>query len=258
MRDNVARDFSTAAAIYEEHAELQRRTGSEMAGLLGALLGAHPAPRVLDAGCGPGALLAAMEKRRPHWQMLGADLAEGMCRTAQEKMERTRIIRADMTQLPLADESLDAILSNAALQWAEDPIRLLMEWRRVLKPGGLIAASTFGPATLQELRAAFESVDSWPHVQTFGTQKEWILLARAAELTPLQTERKVETRSYPSVNALMRHLKAIGARNKRADRRRGLFTPRLLSAVEAAYPMREKKHILASWEIVSFVFRRDA
>ncbi len=257
MRDNIARDFGAAAEYYDAQAELQRRMGADLAGLAGALLSAQPHPVVLDAGCGTGRLLAALARRRPGWKLIGVDLAEGMCAQARHQATSATILCADMGVLPVANGALHGILSTAALQWAEHPAPVFAEWARVLRPGGVAVVSTFGPGTLRELAAAFAAVDGWPHLHPFPTRETLITAAQACGLTPLQVERRMEEMSYPSVAALMRHLKAIGARNKRPDRRRGLFTPRMLSAVESAYVRPVPGSILASWEVLNFVLRRE-
>lgn len=258
MHSAIARDFGAVAAHYDAKAELQRRMGADIAGLAGALLSTQTQPRVLDAGCGTGRLLAALSRRRPSWKLMGIDLAEGMCAEALRQTPNLPILCGDMAALPVADASLHGILSTAALQWSTDPGRVFADWARALVPGGVAIVSTFGPSTLRELEAAFAAVDGWPHLQTFPTRESLMTSARANGLPPLQIERRMEELNYPSVASLMRHLKSIGARNKRPDRRRGLFTPRMLSAVEAAYPREKPGRISASWEVLSFVLRRDA
>ncbi len=259
MRNAISRDFGEAAEAYDSYTELQRRIASDLAALLGALLAnGAPHPRVLDAGCGTGQVLGALSKRRPGWELMGIDLAEGMCQEAKKRAPRATILRADMAAMPIRDGSLNGILSSAALQWSEEPERVFAEWRRLLAPGGVAVTATFGPGTLQELNTAFRAVDSAPHIHAFAPREVLLMAARNAGLVPLQAERRVETPAYASVRDLMHQLKATGARNKRADRRRGLFTPRQMRAVEALYPRDPRGRVLASWEVLSFVFTRPA
>ena len=72
----------------------------------------------------------------------------------------------DAERLPLADGSIDLILSNLMLQWC-DPDRVFAEFRRVLAPNGLLTFTTLGPDTLKELRSAWGQVDSHTHVNQF-------------------------------------------------------------------------------------------
>ena len=52
------------------------------------------------------------------------------------------------------------LFSNLCLQWVEDLPAVFAGFRRVLKPGGLLLVSTFGPDTLFELRGAFAQADA--------------------------------------------------------------------------------------------------
>ncbi len=61
----------------------------------------------------------------------------------------------------------DLVFSNLAMQWCDDVGSVLSEFRRVLKPGGLLVFTTFGPDTLKELRASWQSVDDAVHVNAF-------------------------------------------------------------------------------------------
>ncbi|WP_254491521.1 methyltransferase domain-containing protein, partial [Salmonella enterica] len=74
----------------------------------------------------------------------------------------------DAAALPLADNSVDVIFSNLCLQWVDDLPAVFAGFRRVLKPGGLLVCSTFGPETLVELNEAFAAADDRPHVSRFA------------------------------------------------------------------------------------------
>ena len=74
---------------------------------------------------------------------------------------------ADLEQLPLADDSVDLIYSNAAIQWSNDLDHTFEEFLRVLKPGGLLMFTTFGPDTLKELKASWQKIDDTVHVNPF-------------------------------------------------------------------------------------------
>ena len=96
----------------------------------------------------------------------------------------------------------------------------LAEMRRVLRPGGLLLASSFGPETLQELRAAWAAVDDGVHVNRFVDVHDLGgALQRAGFIEPvLDVDRHVH--HYADVRALMGELKSIGAHNVNAGRSR--------------------------------------
>jgi ubiquinone/menaquinone biosynthesis C-methylase UbiE len=105
---------------------------------------------VLDVACGRGAVLFPAGARvgtRGH--VTGIDLAEGMARATQAEIDRRGIVNAsarqmDAEHLDFADKTFDAVLCGFSLQFFPDLPRALGEFRRVLKPGGTLAVSTWG------------------------------------------------------------------------------------------------------------------
>ena len=131
-------------------------------------------------------------------------------------------VNADARALPLADASVDVLFSNLCLQWVDDVPALFDEFRRVLRPKGYLAISTFGPDTLRELRAAWSQVDRAAHVSRFADiARIGDALMQAGFRDPV-LDAEHFTLTYADAGALMRELKAIGATNADASRARGL------------------------------------
>ena len=80
--------------------------------------------------------------RRTPFVRLGAMLRSGGVSSAGT------YVCADLSSLPFAAGSFDLVWSNLALQWVNDVPRVLAEWRRVLKVGGLAMFATFGARVL--------------------------------------------------------------------------------------------------------------
>jgi len=96
------------------------------------------ARRVLDVGCGNGALFETIGPRR----VVGIDYcAEGLGRTRRQ-FRRTPLVCADATNLPLGDGSVDAVTSQHVIEHLPVYARACVEWRRVLTPGGLLLVLT--------------------------------------------------------------------------------------------------------------------
>jgi malonyl-CoA O-methyltransferase len=143
------------------------------------------------------------------------------------------------------------IFSNLSLQWCNDLGQVLSEFCRVLKPGGLLMFSTFGPDTLKELRESWSKVDQYSHVNAFMDMHDiGDALVRARFANPvMDVERYMLT--YPDLDKLMRDLKNIGAHNVMAGRPHGLTGKGRLRRLIAAYEAYRKEGILpASYEIV--------
>jgi trans-aconitate methyltransferase len=94
--------------------------------------------RVLDLGCGDGALTAQIAALVPGGQVTGIDASEGMIAAAQPKAcQNLRFVRMDINDLSLSAE-FDVAFSNATLHWVKDHQRLYAHVGRLLLPGGRI------------------------------------------------------------------------------------------------------------------------
>jgi len=154
--------------------------------------------------------------------------------------------------LPLADQSVDLLFSNLCLQWCEDLGVVFAEFRRVLRPGGWLLFTSFGPDTLTELRQSWAAVDQAAHVNVFLDMHDVgdAMLAAGFRDPMLDVERF--TLTYRDARQLMRELKAIGAGNAAADRKRGLTGKSRLRDMLAHYErFRGEDGVLpASYEVI--------
>ena len=236
-RQEVQRSFDRAAWRYDAAAVLQSTVRGELLERLG-LVRLAPAV-VLDIGAGTGQATVELKRRYPRSRVIAADLAEGMLREARRRqtwLRRFERIGADAAALPLREASVDLIFSNLMLQWCADPDAVFRECRRVLRPGGLLTFTTFGPDTLVELRRAWASADPGrPHVNPFLDMHDLgDALLRAGLAEPVMDVERF-TLTYAEVRALMHDLKAIGAHNASVGRARGLTGKRTLARMTAAY-----------------------
>jgi ubiquinone/menaquinone biosynthesis C-methylase UbiE len=100
----------------------------------------------LDAGCGSGILARHLVEAGA--RVVGVDAAKEMITVARElasQHEHSQQLRfehiATITQLPLADRSLDGILCSSVLEYVPAPAACLTEFARVLRPGGVLVVS---------------------------------------------------------------------------------------------------------------------
>ncbi len=105
-------------------------------------LGLPEGSMVLDAGCGPGYLLAALS--RFGFKLHGMDGAVGMLRNARALTAETSPDRpvlfeqGDIEHLPYQDESFDLVCSTGVIEYLATDARVLSEFYRVLRPGGYL------------------------------------------------------------------------------------------------------------------------
>lgn len=108
------------------------------------LLDAQPTDHVLEIGFGPGLALEHLAPRLVAGQLLGIDASSTMVRMAARRNRmairsgRVRLRRANAASLPFEDTSLDKIYSIHSLYFWPDPVLVMQEMVRVLKPDGLI------------------------------------------------------------------------------------------------------------------------
>jgi len=255
----VRRSFERAAATYDAAAVLQREVERRM---LERLHCVKLLPSiVLDAGSGTGTGARELVRRYPEAHVIALDIALTMLQAGREPQTwwqrmgigRPRIasVCGDVERLPLKSSSVDLIWSNVTLQWVVDLPGTLKELRRVLRPGGLLMFSTFGPDTLKELRAAFAAADGHTHVNRFIDMHDIGDMMVHARLADPVMDMDYITMTYRTVRDLMRDLKAIGAHNVTVGRPRGLGGRSALAAVEQHYESLRRDGVLpATYEVV--------
>ena len=100
--------------------------------------GLKPGMQVLDVACGPGLVTqCAREIVGPSGRVFGLDPSIGMLREAQ-KGPCGSLVRGIGEQLPFPDQSFDFLSMGYALRHVSDLKRAFLEYRRVLKPGGIV------------------------------------------------------------------------------------------------------------------------
>ena len=248
--------FEKSAGSYDEAAVLQREIGDRLLDRLDYIR-FSPA-RILDVGAGTGYCTQALARQYGKAEVYALDLAHNMLRKAQSSTglwqrlnKRFRYITGDAEQLPLADDSVNMLISNLAIQWCNDLDRVFAEFRRVLAPGGMLLFTTFGPDTLKELRASWGAVDEVTHVNQFYDMHDIgdaLLRHRFAEPV-MDTE--YLTMTYRDAMTLMKDLKQLGAHNVTRGRSRHLTSKAQLKRMLQAYEQFRRDGLLpASYEVV--------
>lgn len=248
--------FEKSAAFYDDAAVLQREVASRMLERLD-FIRLEPAT-ILDVGAGTGFCSHHLGQRYGSAQVYVLDFALNMLKRAKENAgwwqrfrHRYEFIAGDAEQLPLADGSVDMLVSSLAIQWCNDLDRVFAEFRRVLAPGGMLMFTTFGPDTLKELRTSWSTVDSEVHVnQFFDMHDIGDALMRHGFAEPVMDTEYI-TMTYRDAMTLMKELKQIGAHNVTQGRSRKLTSKSRLKQMLAAYEQFRRDGVLpATYEIV--------
>ena len=112
----------------------------------------RPGEQVLELACGAARVgLEAARRVAPDGKVLCSDFAEAMVRAAEERIERLDLLSVaearilDAQQLDLEDDSFDLVLCRFGYMLMADPSQALRESARVLRPGGRLVLSVWGP-----------------------------------------------------------------------------------------------------------------
>ncbi|MGD8451371.1 MAG: class I SAM-dependent methyltransferase [Phycisphaerae bacterium] len=137
----IFQDAELSADYARRHAAAARRAGEQFAEFLNRA-GCAPT-RVLDVGSGSGDTLLALADRLPAAELVGVDLCPTLLDISRRKAaecgveSRVQFQEASALALPFGDASFDAIFSQDTLHMVDDPVRMLDECARVLRPGGV-------------------------------------------------------------------------------------------------------------------------
>jgi malonyl-CoA O-methyltransferase len=244
----VRRQFDARAARFGDHDAIVREISSRMIERSNVMR--IDARTVLDLGCGAGRSRAALAARFPGATWIGADLSESMLRQGRGDGARRRWwpwrrgtrrelwLCASAESLPLRDNSVDVVFSNLMLHWLPAPHAVFPELARVLRVGGLLIFSCFGPDTLKELRAAcvraLPQARPMPYVDMHDFGDMMVAAGFASPVMEAETLRL----TYRSARQLLTEARGLGG-NPREDRARCLPSGRQARSLLEALASRQ-------------------
>ena len=129
--------FNVGADAYDR---FMGRYSVPLAPLLADFAEVASGQRVLDVGCGPGALTAELVTRLGPAAVSAVDPSESFVAAAQERHPGVDVQRAAAEQLPFEDQTFDAALAQLVVHFMADPVVGLREMARVTREQGVVAA----------------------------------------------------------------------------------------------------------------------
>jgi malonyl-CoA O-methyltransferase len=196
--------------------------------------------RMLDIGCGRAPGASALQARFPMASYLGIDLSPLALRRATEALPQPGLgaragrwlaqtlarrpeppptplfVSADTHRLPLPGSCADLIWSNLAWHGFADPLAVLAEWYRVIRPNGLLMFSAFGVDSLRDLLGKASGLPIFPDMHDIGDA-----LVHAGFAEPVMDAERI-TLGYRQPEDLLAEVRVALGGNPLSARRRGL------------------------------------
>jgi ubiquinone/menaquinone biosynthesis C-methylase UbiE len=138
--------FDVAAEAYDS---FMGRYSRLLSGQLADLAGVRPGQRIVDVGCGPGALTAELVRRLGAGSVAAVDPSTPFVEAALDRHPGVDVREATAEHLPFPDASFDAALAQLVVHFMADPVAGLTEMARVTRSGGVVAACVWDHAGSQ-------------------------------------------------------------------------------------------------------------
>ena len=122
------------------------RYSEPLAAQFADLAGVRQGQRVLDVGCGPGALTAELVRRTGADAVSAVEPSASFAAAARKRLPEVDVRLAAAEQLPFPDTAFDAALAQLVVHFMADPVAGLREMGRVTRPGGVVAACVWDHA----------------------------------------------------------------------------------------------------------------
>jgi ubiquinone/menaquinone biosynthesis C-methylase UbiE len=129
--------------------------------------------KILELGCGPAYLWKDNVDRIPAgWDITLSDLSAGMVDAAWRNMvvsgRAFQFREIDAQSIPFENETFDAVIANHMLYHVPDRRKAILEIRRVLKPGGLLVATTLGKNHMKEMSEWMQRTSIDKNIEPFS------------------------------------------------------------------------------------------
>ena len=172
LRSRSRAAFDAQAPTYDigREGEHARRLYPDVLAEVRRAVAGRPAPRLLDLGCGTGALAALVLEGVPGARLSCVDLSPKMAEVARERLgDRADVLLCDAERLPFRDGSFDAAWCNDSFHHYPDPERAAFQAWRVLAPGGtFIIGDAWQPAPARAIMNAWMPYSREGDVRTYS------------------------------------------------------------------------------------------
>jgi ubiquinone/menaquinone biosynthesis C-methylase UbiE len=178
---------------------------------------------LLDVGCGAGMFceLAALRGT----SAMGLDASNGLLNLARHRALRSTFFEGEMEALPFVDQTFDVVTLLNSLQHATTPLKVLIETRRVLRPGGRVAIAAWARPEQCQIADYFRALDellpidspNTPAAFSFSTEGAISKLVARAGFSKMLEAQALTIWDYPDEDTALRGLLSFGTAVRAID-----------------------------------------
>jgi SAM-dependent methyltransferase len=217
--------------------EKSREEGKGMA-FARRLLRWKPSGRFLDVGCATGFFINGI-RRHSHWEVYGTEFGESAVRFAREKLG-LNVVRGNLKDAAFPDAFFDYVHVNNVLEHVLDPVSLLRECRRILKPDGVFFLSV--PNGFND---TLDLIEFWKEENKPARSKNGHIFFFPARTLMMLFEQIGFDIEKKKTYSLKRGLRSIGVLPRKSDWKKDYFprvSPESAANFEIAIPEEKKRH----------------
>lgn len=257
----IAHAFSQSAVSYDSAALAQQHAARQLIDMMRQYIESDNVGIIADIGCGTAWSAPLLLDCFNAKTYLGVDFAPGMIEIAKSHYHHSTEalwLCDDAENFHLDTESVDIIFSNFSLQWCTDLDSLFQNFYRAISKGGYACFSSLGQKTLQEIKASWQQVDDFPHVNTFYPPKDWQIAFERQGFTLISHQSEVQVEYYGSVRQALNALKIVGANTITQKHRQSLTgKQRFQRFVNAYEKLIQPQGVPVTYDIDYWVLKRS-
>jgi len=235
-KSNIAHNFSRYAHLYDQYAAVQNQAAFELAGSLKN----NNFSKILELGCGTGNYTLLLWDRFRGARIKALDISEEMICVARNKLKNKDIefVVADAEKIipDMIDPiNFDLITSNACFQWLSDLGKALRGYAKLLRRGGSVNFSIFGPRTFHELDTVLKNVLEESRLDSaYFCNHDSLKEMLKDNFKSVKINEVCYKESFNSLKGLLEKIKYSGIRGNGLSRK-VYFSRGLLTRLEKAY-----------------------